>query len=902
MVVTLVSIALWSLVTLVLARLACIVTQHDRFNRHPITIAIWGALMLCALILLMRPHEDIFGGQDTGAYPNMGARLGREHRLLYEDPLLTLLPLKLRHEFFYYNRGELYPTEYGSGAVLNVRQAIAGNWFQPAMAILMSLPASIGGPHCTLYTTPLFAILTALALAALSTVLIPRRGVGLVAAISFLACPIVLWHGRAPRPEVIASFLLFSGATLLVHAWCKPRWRGMRDIVLGASCISLAPLFHAIAWSPAGITAMVVVAIILTGRTGFMAYAVVASIGFGLFLLQITMIVDTYSLTRFLHPIINHGVATGACLLLGLVLLTVLSLYVARKRNPAPRKPRPAATRWGGPVLATLILIASSTVYVYARMHPPSAHRMTYHFLYPTDLPAVLNMVGIPIGVLALIGLVALALRRPGRHRGITAAVIFFGLFPALSTGYIYDFFLVRYTLVSLLPLMALGLASLVSLVPDRGRLSHVGMGALAVGVCITSLVGRTHLATAIQYEGFSRYIQDIAAPIREENGIVLCEYSRIAAPFDHFCGIPTLGINNERITDYSRIEKAWTHIMTELKDRPAYFITPFKRHPASEAITFEYIDSSPYQGSRLISRRWELPQQVGSWGCNLRRYRMRLAKTSAPTERPAPALTTFGFDPGNMGVRNFANCRTFNITVMGQALEPGTPVPVPLPRSTPAGSEVWLLLYNDPATVSEPSVVPMLRGTELSTTRQIVAPNWWLLRVDLPTNTDDHHTELSLTASQGGSFLTTARLINKGDVTSLFDGWLLGEQADRVSVTVDSRWARTGSSFKVPKLTSPSDPQHPSGYLCTLVAGPEEVASEITLGMGTALSPSYKKRIPTGIWLWEIWPLVAPAGPRRLLDVRIETDTPFNPHDARYPNDLAVLMAYVSDIPSTHP
>ena len=50
---------------------------------------------------------------------------------------------------------------------------------------------------------------------------------------------------------------------------------------------------------------------------------------------------------------------------------------------------------------------------------------------------------------------------------------------------------------------------------------------------------------------------------------------------------------------------------------------------------------------------------------------------------------------------------------------------------------------------------------------------------------------------------------------------------------------------------------------------------------------------MPTGEWLWEVWPLLLTDEDPTRLAVGLTSDTPFDPKHRRYANDLAVLMGY---------
>ena len=900
MTVMLISLGFWSLSLLVLLKLGSIAWQQYRHETSPPRwpLIACGLLLLIALPLLMRPHEDIFGGQDTGAYTNMGARLGRESQLLYTDPLLALVPPDARSDFYYYPKQAMYPTKYGSGAVLDEERAIAGNWFQPAMAIAMSLPAAITGPRAVLFITPLFTLCMALAMATLAALLIPRRGAGVITALCFLACPIVLWHGRCPRPEMTAGFLLFAGAAISLHSLRAQPWKQCPAIALGAICIALAPLFHVIAWGPALIAAIIVGIIIVSGRPDFLIYPIIAAAAFALFILQITTIVDTYGLARFLRIIIDHPVLFTGLFIAGMGALGTWSQLVARGRIPLPHPIPLAWKHWGGPVCTAALLAAVAGVTLYARQHPPSPDASPTHFVHPTDLPTVINMISPAMAVLALIGLVILTLRRPTRNRWEIAALLLFVAPACLGIGYLYDFFMVRYTLIALLPTMAIGLGALITMVPDRGRASNIGISLLAAAVCATGLIHRTHLITSVDYRGFASFIQRSAAPIIDANGILLGEYSRLAAPFDHFCGIPTLGLNNEIHADYTRAEAAWARVMETRTNQPAFFITPFARHPVSKHFYFDYVGSTRYAGRRLIGRRWGLPLETGPWGCELKLYRMQLAPSPAI---PPPAETlAFSFDPGNMGLRNFANCRTFNSTITGRALAPHASMTMALPTDVSPRREVWLILHAETDSESRPDTSLAYGALPARAAWQRIAPAWWLARLPPPAESNASPARLALQTGNDPIFLTTVKIVEGLTVNSL-NSWTGAAPTDQLAITIDTRWARQGSSFKLPQLTSPASAAQPGAYLCTLMAGPEEVGDKVTLSLGSSPISRSTRQLSTGKWTWEVWPL-STEQPQCLSEVTIETDTPFNPKDPRFPKDLAVLMSVVATVPNGLP
>ena len=65
---------------------------------------IWPILLILSVILLFRPHEDIYGGQDPGSYLNSAVSFARHGTVIYTDPLLSQVNKEQRHLFFYGHR------------------------------------------------------------------------------------------------------------------------------------------------------------------------------------------------------------------------------------------------------------------------------------------------------------------------------------------------------------------------------------------------------------------------------------------------------------------------------------------------------------------------------------------------------------------------------------------------------------------------------------------------------------------------------------------------------------------------------------------------------------------------------------------------------------------------------
>ncbi len=176
---------------------------------------VWASMVVLAAVLMFRPHEDIFGGEDPGAYLNSGAAYGRQGRFFFTDDLLSLVRPDLR-PLFYFGHAGYGPTKDACLWVCNEDLALVGPHFQPAYPLLIAAAVRLAGtPDAALYVVPFFAMLAALALAVLAgRLLTPRPWCGLAAFWLFLLNPLTAWHGRAPRPEIIAACMLFGGLAI----------------------------------------------------------------------------------------------------------------------------------------------------------------------------------------------------------------------------------------------------------------------------------------------------------------------------------------------------------------------------------------------------------------------------------------------------------------------------------------------------------------------------------------------------------------------------------------------------------------------------------------------------------------------------------------------------------------
>jgi len=912
-------ILFWLLTIMVVIRLLWIGTP-----KWPPTgrqIMLWIAVAAVAVGIYFRPHEDILGGQDGGAYLSFGARLARDPHLRYQDTLLNQVPINARDDFLLYGHTRPYLSKFACGRIVDFERAIATPWFQPAYPVVMSIPARVGGIHWIFYVVPLFTILTGLALRAVAQLAFKHRWSGAAAMALYLASPLVIWQGRNPRPEIIASFLLFSGAALLFRAWHRNALRKAKldneksiqnllhgknrrgipawiDVVLGATCISLAPFFHVTAWMATVPAAMIVIVAIINGRTAFLVYPLIAVAGLALFIYQSLIITSIYSLHRFIIPAKEYGHWLLALGVSGLMVLSTLSWW-RRQQNvriqlagiaPSPAWPY---TRWTIAIL-TLAAVGVCAALTFTVGRPENMPVPVYHYIYRTDLLAVANMISLPVGLLALAGLVSMALAiHPGSI--VRRTLLVFALPGALLIGNIYDLFTTRYMLTLVMPVVTLGMTALVCRISDDDARRPVVIGLITI-LALLGLRERLPLVAVTENRGLTHYLELRAQVIKTENGMLLGEYARIMSPFDHLFGIPTLAMPMERLDDYSRAEEAWAHIMRLNPERPAFFATPCQT-PVSDRFIFTPVTipgPTVLDGERLPSARWDLPRTVQNSRTELKLYRMR----------PRPAITTpstpvawhANLEAGNMGFRRFNTVLDRIMLLDGITLNRNNPIELKLPPACMATGTLhrgWLALGMDARASRSPASVRLTCGTNSITAPIVdIGQGLWAARVDanlLPAS----DAALRVTADAPLVLLDLA-FLSRHDTLSLFDHIPPGlSQQHQLPLT--ARWARQDAGVFL------DAPLAGTALVAMLAIAPGELDAPITLGFSTGPSSTpLTRKAPPGHWRWHILPAADLGGIQITAHhwLTIHADRTYNPQHARRPSDLAVLVGYVGVVP----
>ncbi len=877
---------LWTLGLLLIARLIWIGRASILATRWQFWS--WLIIILAALLLLGRPHQNIFGGEDPGAYINAGLTYGRQGQFFYNDPLLQLVPAAAR-SVFYYGHSGYGLTKDACLWISSPEAAIIGPHFQPAYSLLIAALSQIADPLWTLYVVPFFTLLLALALAALASLLLPHSWAGLIAAALFLMNPLTIWHGRCPRPEIIAAFMLCSGAALLLYAWRRRPWSAWSDLLLGLLALGLAPFFHISALYALVPAAIAIAIIAMRGRCDFLLSLPVGLAWLVLFIRQSLLVSDCYRIGRFSFIIVAYQIPAWIILAGAAATITAVCFWSRRRRRRqnSPEDTRPKPTLSWSLALAVLSALFFVALTRYGgNLNSLLIHKRSIeHYLYLSDFPALINMISWPIALLALLGWVAwLSGPRQFRQERLILAML---ILPALVfSGRINDFMMTRYWLIALIPMITLSLTALITLIPSQPKMVWLPL-LLAGALGWLGLQQRAHLVSLTQYKGLINFLRPYAEIIQRENGILLSEYSRLAAPFEHFFGITTLGLDNQHQDDYAPAERSWETIMRHNPERQAFFLTPFQE-PLSERFVFQPVKTGLFQCLNLVQARQQLPTRLGRYQLNLKAYRMSLREDADPTLQQRYQAS---WDQGNMGFRHFANLRSGDsYSIKGLELPSGASLTLRLPawpQDQPA-SEVLALLLSEKAQPAAPTISGLALAGSTPPSFESLANHWWALR----SKVSGLSAPDSLTISSADPMLLSELLIVSGEqAIGILGQCAGGSRLQKSMPPITARWMRSQAEVLLPAG---------AGSLLLMLFEPPQASgptSRLTLAAGATL-PQVTRATQAGCWQWQGWvyPLTLPS--HKLAWLKLHAEPAWDPGLADFPNDLGLLIGKIIVLP----
>ncbi len=856
----------------------------------------WVLMLACLVPLLAlycRPHHDILAGQDGPAYLHCAVEYDRHGCLSYEDEMLGSMDASERAGVLYRGHKSSYLTKFGSLLLPDIEHAQLQTWFQSAPSVLLSVIAGAFGSYGVLLVLPLFGLLNGLALAALSTAVFGRsRGVAWTAMLLYWLNPLVIWHARALRPELIASFFLWSGIAILFRSM-KERDGRVWGWLLGSLAVNIAPFFHVTTTMVVAPFSLVMVWYVCKCSRKGLIFGAVQSVMVALFALQSFSITDPYGLSRYFSPTWvqldwwHWGLfgCVGWSLVLGLS-------FVVRRFHLKRCKWMPPTSYLRG-IAAVVVCVLLGALYRHSALASTSELKsFVYHYYYRTDLSAVVGLISLPIAMGCLAGLLMMLLSG-GRLVALRYALCFVALPAALGVGNMYDFFTTRYLLVAFIPLLTLCLGFLVQSVRFFPKL-RVGV-LLVLILCLVQ--GRMLLVRHVEYEGLYEALESAADEVNVHNGVVLCESSRIAGALEHLFGVSTLGVENERASSYDPIMKTWLSLMEKWPEREFYYMTPFDSVPHHAGVSFEFVRTIKLKSSVLVDRRRGLPVETKPWRLSLNIYCMQRGDHE-------PENGLFNMSPGNMGYSRFSGCRyKSGVTVQGFSISELLPLHL---QSTPnlLPSDLWIVAYDKIQEREQPRIFLKKDGVVQRVDSVSLGNHWHLIRVsafDLelqlerptPKRVRDESTTnnqrptpneeeagLELWSEEGVVFTDAFRVSDEGVVedNDVFSRYAAVEVEVALFV---ARWSRQNAGVSLPSTGDRG------AVLLSFMTPPEEAKRpvEVVVERGDFRET---RLLDSGCWRWS-----AISVPRNMAagEIILRTDFRFNPKVSRMHDDLALFV-----------
>ena len=894
MAVVLLAILLWTICLSLLARVLAIGLRDHVAGAA--SRALWCLLLAVATVILFRPHEDLFGGQDQGAYANTAAAYASHKSTFFTDPLLSEVDPAARPAFYYgaprWFRG-IADSKTGCLRVINGADVKLAPWFQPSYSLLMGAVSWILPSRAMLYVSPLFGILTGLALAVLAGILLPRRGIPAATFALYILNPNTLWHARSVRPEMAAGFLILGAWVILIDLWRRRSKHEMADLIISAAAMSLAVMTHIVAVFAVVPVVIWALAMMVRGYPKFIAFLYVSLIGAVVFLWQNIVVADGYGIGPIAAQWISHELLVLGVLVVGIAALAIVAQRRMRRADTpeasAPRKPS-----WSHHLPALFLVLVLTTIFVVIGTGR-IAHGQTIalpgplkHTARITDIPAIVSVVSPWIALAALLGYAVLLLR-PGPTRAERWTVVL-TLLPSmlLLDSMHYLMYYSRRAQTLFIPMIVISLSALLALIPDRKK----PRGCSAAFVLITLLIaggglaGRLHLLTGVEVAGLVRFAEPFAKEVLNHNGILLCDYSRLAAPFNYYFGIPTLSIDGDTQKSYRTAERAWDQIMRNRPDTPAYFMT-FAQVPLSDRFRFEPVLKRSFAYKEILSRT-SLPHGFRPRAFDLALYRMRLAQGSGREFHAADFPLEVPIGGGGMGLRGFGRLRSKRWYAKGVACDSGEEITVKLtPQSTDSEHAFIQAFVRVAPTEAE---LPAIRfGTQ-----PVRAPRWTrldnecaVLHVEAPRA----GTQREITLSARSAFaLTDLHMLNGQRVDTIDLREHASQPRSHHKVSIEARWA-----YPISQILAPNGGQ--TGALVLVYARPGMEGQTLSFSCSeTNLRTTYPDTEYRWQWFAYSTGAVFPKRDRAWIEIR--TDPAFEPNQRGWPDQLGLLVGRIFVIP----
>jgi len=577
-------------------------------NFSPKNALLLAAFTFIASLFYFQPHEDIVAGQDAAAYVNMAASFAKHDALKTVDPLLSQIPLEERHLFFWRQKKSPPSTDICLW-IDNLEEASLSPMFFLAYPLLLSLLFNIGVGKAALFVAPLFSLLMGISVASLIQRLYKNTQLTFIFLALFWLSPLFMYHGKAPRAEILAGTLLWIGFNFLHKAYTSTNVAKKSDWFIAGFSFSLACLFHiSAAFIFPALGCFLIINFIKYRDLNLLFLTTGLLIGLALLSIQSAYILNPYKIDFILLPLRQSLWLSIPC---WIGLLFFLTNKLSPHTYTADSKTTSLLAAAGITLMFILLFIKGG--------EPINITGLTLTLL---DFKALGLYLSAPIFIIGGLGLILLPLLS-----GKKLSLILFLLFlPLLVTGQFYDFSLTRYLISSTLPLFTLGVISCLALIYKIGRAGKYVCIALCLILISGNLYPRNNAALINEKKGTWNNFQQIAEVVKKENGILLCEYAGFAGPLKYIFGVDCLTMSHQQLNDYKKLRSAWKALMLKNPDRPAFLLTHFQTPVASD-FSFKERTSTFFSNEVLIPEYNSPPNRIIEKSFTLNLYEMKLNK-----------------------------------------------------------------------------------------------------------------------------------------------------------------------------------------------------------------------------------------------------------------------------------
>ncbi|MFW6152079.1 MAG: ArnT family glycosyltransferase [Verrucomicrobiota bacterium] len=848
------------LLALVACLFAALLLRETLRNTGFIYKAAFLAVSVVFAVALMRPHEDIMGGDDHGAYLNSASAYLHNDSFNIDDELLGMVDSEARKDFFYYGHGEGIQTLFHALRIRGQTASAKGPWFQVGFPVLLAAAIALGGTGAALYVTPVIALMTGIAMASLGRLFVGDRRSGALALILYLSSPIVFWHGRYVRAEIPAAFFVIAGLFFFLQSINRESRRAI-SLFISAVAFGLSVFMHATAFM--AIIPVLACAFwkLALGQRRYAGFILALAVFVWGFILQMAYLVDWYGMRGVCLELVRLWLPVNAALCAALA----GAWYCGRRgwlssfNKLAERHDRLAG------IALTVVAAAAITLAATSGGEGPRYFNL-FNF---ADLSGFARLVTWPLTALSLAGWIWAIFYHADRKMRLRRLVLAL-LLPGVCIGYVVTTYMygARYFILYQTSFLVLGLffaCMLSGCVIPRWQSALPAVAAILI--VLSQFFSRTQLFLNTDYDGLADFYADmVESNGLDESSLLLVEYPRIGTPLRYGFGIPGLGLDNEFTLNYSRALKNWRGIMSRLPEKNAYFLTPFNYKPRSRHFKFDQVWQGAYAGHRLADAHGACPDSVERWHLRPRLYRMRLRKSPLVLENQLEDPQTLTVGEGNMGMVDFGFCvRKSDVEVHAY------PVPAEQYAHFRFDTDQFdfreckglLAIFLDSGETSVPNDKVFLRradGAEVPLALFDLGGRWRCARIAK----GDVQSPMAFKTAFGQALMLAQVLPLSSATSSPLSFESETEQVSAYLTDYTARWALRGARILPPAVAA--------DYLLLFAVVPEELEGEVALNAGTDSTASSCMLSP-GDWQWISVPLSKAEDGQSMAEIVINSD-----------------------------